>query len=226
MLLRCYAVYQVLLALLLGFKHSYDADHLVAVSNLIIKSRSTLQTFWMSVSWALGHMLTASVITILLYEFRELFLSRFLSHFELAIGAMLIFLGTLSLLSVRSKILHAHVHAHDGEAHEHTHIHILKDDEHYHAHMFGIGIVHGLASNDELLILFTASLGITSLTGILAYVAIFSIGVVAGMVLFGILLSYPIARMSSASLNKVVALTVGAMSIAYGAFMLGTSLAA
>ncbi len=213
-------MYPLLLALMLGFKHSYDADHLVAVSNLIVKSRSTLQTFWMSVSWALGHMLTASIVTILLYQFKELFLSRFLSHFELAVGAMLILLGALSLLSVKSNILHAHVHTHEGEAHEHPHIHISKD-EHYHAHMFGIGVVHGLASNDELLILFTASLGITSLAGILAYVAIFSIGVIAGMVLFGILLSFPITKISSAGLNRIVAFTVGATSIAYGIWMLG-----
>ncbi len=218
-------MYLLLLAMALGFKHSYDPDHLIAVSNLIAKSRSMSQTFWMSVSWALGHMSTASIITVLIYQFKEFFLSRVLSHFELIVGAMLILLGALSLLSIKSNILHAHTHTHAGEIHEHPHIHVSKD-EHYHSHMFGVGIVHGLASNDELLILFTASLGITSLAGILAYVAVFSVGVIAGMVLFGALLSHSIRHISSVSLNKIVTFAVGVISIAYGVWMLGPARAA
>ncbi|MFQ5815503.1 MAG: hypothetical protein ACE5G7_03295 [Candidatus Hydrothermarchaeaceae archaeon] len=213
-------MYLQLLALMLGFKHSYDADHLVAVSNLIVRSRSTRQTFWMSVSWAVGHMLTASIITILLYQFKEFFLTRFLSHFELAVGAMLVILGAVSILSVRSNIFHIHRHSHGEGAHEHPHFHLSRD-QHYHTHMFGIGIVHGLASNDELLILFTASLGITSLAGLLIYVAIFSLGVIAGMVLFGLVMSYPLGRFGEASLNKLVTLTVGTLSIVYGVWILG-----
>lgn len=213
-------MYLQLLSLLLGFKHSYDADHLVAVSNLIVKSRSPRQTFFMSVSWAMGHMLTASIITILLYQFKEFFLTRFLTYFELAVGAMLVVLGAASILSVKYDLLHAHSHSHDGETHKHPHFH-LAQDEHYHTHMFGIGIVHGLASNDELMILFTASLGITSLPGLLIYLMIFTIGVITGMVLFGIAMSYSIRKISAGSFNRLITLGVGALSIIYGSLMLG-----
>ncbi len=215
-------MYLLLLALMLGFKHSYDADHLMAVSNLIVKSKSQRQTFWMSVSWAFGHMLTASIVTILLFQFKEFFLSRFLSHFELVVGGMLVVLGAVSLISIKRDVLHVHTHSHDEEGtHEHPHIHIAKD-EHFHSHMFGIGIVHGLASNDELLILFAASLGISSLAGILSYVAIFSVGVIAGMVLFGYAITYPISTFGSESINKAVSFVVGTLSIIYGAWILGT----
>src|SRR5437870_8246664 len=57
----------IVLALALGFKHSYDADHLVAVSNLITRSGSIRKTSLISVSWAAGHMVTAAIITVLLY---------------------------------------------------------------------------------------------------------------------------------------------------------------
>jgi hypothetical protein len=204
---------------MLGFKHSYDADHLVAVSNLIIKSRSTRQTFLMSASWAAGHMITASAITILLYQFKGFFFARFLPHFELAVGIMLVILGAVSVVSIKYEIFHIHKHTHDAGEHEHPHFHLRKG-EHYHTHMFGIGIVHGLASNDELLILFTASLGITSLAGLLIYVSIFSLGVIAGMVLFGLLISYPVSRTKSASFNTFVTLVVGSVSIGYGIWIL------
>ena len=70
------------LALALGFKHSYDADHLVAVSNLLSRSKDLRRTTLMSVSWAAGHMLTASGITVILFVFRELLLRPFLDAFE------------------------------------------------------------------------------------------------------------------------------------------------
>src|SRR3972149_3109893 len=85
------------LALALGVKHSYDADHLVAVSNLRTRSKNLRRTIAMSVSWALGHMLTASGVTLILFVFREAFLAQFLAIFELAVAAMLIAIGLVSL---------------------------------------------------------------------------------------------------------------------------------
>ncbi|MEE9612716.1 MAG: sulfite exporter TauE/SafE family protein [Desulfatiglandales bacterium] len=216
-------MYLHLLALMLGFKHSYDADHLVAVSNFLVKSKSRRETFWMSMSWATGHMLTASIVTILIFQFKDFFLTRILSHFELVVGAMLVVLGLVSILSTRLDLLHIHSHTHDDETHEHPHVHISKD-EHYHSHMFGIGIVHGLASNDELLILFTAALGISSLAGLLSYVAIFSVGVIGGMILFGYVVTVPLSKINANSLNKMVSIVVGSLSIVYGLWLLRPSL--
>ena len=66
----------IVLAVALGFKHSYDADHLVAVSNFLARSTSLRKTTLMSMSWAAGHMATASIITVLLYFGREVFFPR------------------------------------------------------------------------------------------------------------------------------------------------------
>ncbi len=52
------------LARALGFKQSYDADHLVAASILTAGSKDLTKTSWMSARWAVGHMLTAGVIAI------------------------------------------------------------------------------------------------------------------------------------------------------------------
>ena len=208
----------VALALALGFKHSYDADHLVAVSNFLARSTSLRKTTLMSLSWAAGHMATASVITVVLYVGRDVFLAKFLEPLEFAVAVMLIVLGSLSLaweFELLPKLGHAHRHRHDGEP-EHEHVHIHRHPYRDHGAMFGIGIVHGLASNDELLILFVSALSVTSLAGLIAGVAVFSAGVVIGMVSFGFALVAPIRRWNEKRVRRAVALVAGVLSIVYG----------
>lgn len=204
------------LSLALGFKHSYDADHLVAVSNLLMRSGSLRKTSLMSLSWAAGHMITATVVTILLFVFRDVFLAQFLAHFELAVAFMLAAIGVLGIL-YELGFLHSHAHRHEAEEHAHAHVHMGRSNEH--RTMFGIGIVHGLASNDELLVLFVASLSVTSLPGLLGGVGLFSLGVVFGMVVFGVGMTYPILRWGSARVRRVVNLTVASLSIAYATLL-------
>ena len=86
--------------------------------------------------------------------------------------------------------------------------------------MFGIGIVHGLASNDELLMLFTASLAITSMGSLILALGIFSLGVVAGMVLFAAIFSYPLVKMHNERIYKFVSLGTGSVGIFYGILVL------
>jgi len=206
-------------ALALGIKHSFDADHLVGVSNILTKSRSLLQTIKMSFSWAIGHMLTAILITILLFTFRDSILPFVLDKFELLVAIMLIALGAISLYQAR--FFHAHKHKHGNSAHEHVHIHLKNNEsDHVHKHMFGVGIVHGLASNDELLLLLTISLGLSSLFDMVLGVAIFSLGVVIGMIAFGLFITYPILKIKSETIVRMVNGTVGVVSVVYGAMML------
>ncbi|MBI2550147.1 hypothetical protein HYV83_03110 [Candidatus Woesearchaeota archaeon] len=206
------------LALLLGFKHSYDADHLIAVANLLRKTQTLKSALKMSASWALGHMITAAIVTTILYVFRESLLTAFLASFEKIVGVMLILLGLFSLKDLFG--LHSHVHEHEGLRHEHPHHHVQDFKGHIHKHMLGIGVIHGLASNDELLILFTASLGLTTLGNVLLGVAVFSLGVVAGMVLFALLFSYPLLKSKSDAVYKAITLVTGIVSVAYGMLML------
>ena len=207
-----------LLALVLGFKHSYDADHIVAVSNILKNSKSVKNAFKISMSWAAGHMITAALVTTALFAFKDSFLPIFLGHFEKIVGFMLIALGIYSIHSTFR--MHSHEHSHNGILHRHFHLHKKAEEHrHYHKHMLGIGIIHGLASNDELLMLFTASLGITTLGGIIAGIGIFSIGVVLGMLLFAAMFTYPLIKCSSAKLYRAISFLTGGTSVAYGIYM-------
>lgn len=212
-----------LLAVALGFKHSYDADHLVAVSNLIARSPSLRTTTIMSLSWAAGHMATASIITIVLFLGREAFLVAVLEPLEIAVAVMLILLGGVSLaweLGIVPKFGHPHRHRHGREPRPHEHAHVHFGGYREHGTMFGIGIVHGLASNDELLILFVSALSVTSLAGVVAGVAVFSAGVVIGMISFGLALTYPLKRWNARTVRRIVTLVAGALSVAYGVLIL------
>jgi len=205
----------MLLALVLGFKHSYDSDHLIAVSNILRKADSVKSSAKVGFSWALGHMLTATIITIILFIFKESFLNNVLPHFERFVGIMLILLGLVSL----KELFSFHSHRHNGIVHSHSHIH-LKKNNHSHAHIFGIGIIQGLASNDELLILFTASFAVTSLGALLAGLTIFSLGVVLGMIFFVMLFSYPLIKANSEKIYNAMSFGTGSIGVLYGALML------
>ncbi|MBI2654746.1 sulfite exporter TauE/SafE family protein [Candidatus Woesearchaeota archaeon] len=207
------------LALVLGFKHSYDSDHLIAVSNILRKADSVKSSIKVGLSWAAGHMLTATVITIILFAFRESFLNNVLPHFEKIAGIMLIALGIFSLRDFLS--FHSHRHSHGNLAHSHTHIHTKKNKHsHSHAHMFGIGIVQGLASNDELLMLFAASLAVTSIGSLILALGMFSLGVAAGMVLFAAIFAYPLVKMHSEKAYRLVSFGTGSIGIFYGILIL------
>ena len=199
----------IALALILGIKHSFDADHIVAVSTYMTRAKKIKPALRSSVYWAAGHMLTASVITYLLFSFKELFLSAYLSSFESLVAVMLIVLGVFAMKDVRN----LHMHKHYGVAHIHLHPH----EEH--KHMLGIGIIHGLASNDELLVLITAEIGLTSLFGMLIGLFVFSVGVVLGMLVFSSLVAYPAIKYGS-KIQRGIITASGVLSILYGCAML------
>ena len=211
------------IAIILGIKHSFDVDHLVAVSGFLSNSPSTKRSVKLSISWALGHMVTATIITILLFVFRETLLNEILNNMELLVAFMLIIIAILTL-AWEFDIIHFHRHTHVHEEskepikHSHLHIHLpnLKD----HESMVGIGFIHGLASNDELLILMTISLGISELWAILIGVVFFTTGVIMGMVAYGVIINYPNQKFGHRRVTRVVNVTIASMTLIYGFWLL------
>lgn len=193
-----------------GVKHTFDADHVLAVTSL-----SRGKPFQASMHWAVGHMLTAAVITVLLFVFKDLFLTHWLSGLEAVVAIMLIAVGLVALKDLRG--FHAHTHSHGSFTHSHPHLHSSRG--HDHRHVFGVGVVHGLASNDELLILLTLSIGLSSIFGLAIGLLVFGTGVLSGMALFSLLIS----RIQKISWGlKALVGGSGMMSVLYGSFLLIT----
>lgn len=205
------------LALALGFKHAYDPDHVVAVSNVIARSNGLKKTSLLSVSWALGHMVTAATITVLLFAFKEIFLTEMLPVLEMLVVAMLVLIGVIALLW-EFNVLHIHEHWHGLFKHRHLHAHAGKHGAH--GTMFSIGVIHGVASNDELLLLLIIALGVTSLGGLLVSVTAFTVGVVVGMIIFGVAMSYPLLRWRKAKVRRIVTVAAAVLSLVYALLLL------
>lgn len=213
----------VALAMGLGSKHAYDADHLVAVGNILTGSNSLRRTLTLVPFWVAGHMSTALAITLALWFSKEAYLKEFLTQLDVAVAVMLLGLGAWRILVfIQRRRGHAHEHAHRlGEwftRHTHGHFHLQR----YRSHLglLGIGVVHGLSSNDEILVLATTALAVSTLGGLLVGIAIFSIGVTLGMLLFGVGLTYPLIRKGGERARDIAKLVAGVTCVIYGVWLL------
>ena len=229
----------MILAIVLGIKHSLDADHVVAISGMLTRSYSVRKTITLSTAWAMGHMLTASIITFILYFFKEIVLEPILQNFELIVALMLIIIGVLTLaweFDIINFGKHSHGHKHESgvihnheegipetdgkiEEYEHAHIKVL-DYKREHATISGIGVIHGLASNDELLLLLTLTLGFRQFSMILLGILIFTIGVVLGMVLYGTVLTYTVTASRREQIIKIINVVISILAITYAFYIL------
>ena len=167
-----------ILAFIMGIKHAFDADHVLLVSNFLSRTKRLDESLNISLNWGVGHMLTAGIITLIIfYNVNSRPVVMLLENFEIIIASIMVVMGIISL-TIGIPLQHKHEHNHDGIKHEHVHTHrvggfIKKDLKSHHA-SFGVGIIHGLASNDELFIVLILGLGIGSVTTLLGALFLFS----------------------------------------------------
>jgi len=115
-------------------------------------------------------------------------------------------------------LFHRHEHEHATTRHEHEHPHLR--DYREHGLMLGIGLVHGLASNDEILVLLLPVLAVTSLATLLTGVGFFSLGVVLGMIVFAWAITFPARRWSTERVQRAVRIAASVLSLVYGLALL------
>lgn len=205
------------LAFALGIKHAFDADHLVAVGNLLTRARDVAHSARLSLWWALGHLLTAGAISLLLFYGKSTFWPGFVSRLDVLVPVMLIAVGLWGLL-IATRRVHAHRHAHGPRAHAHLHVHL--DPSHGAKAMGGIGLVHGLASNDELLLILGSVLGASSVGEVLTLVGVFSAGVVLGMTAYAAALHWSVSEARRPAVAWWANVTFSVLSIAYAGWLL------
>ncbi len=182
----------------LGLKHALDADHLAAVSTLVSERKSLLGSSIVGVLWGLGHtiaLLAAGMGVILLH----LEIGRSTAQgLEFGVAVMLIVLGVNALWRLgRGGHLHVHAHEHGGRVHLHPHVHDgsaqLAPGSH---HSFGltarpvlVGMMHGLAGSAAVMLLVLSTIH-SPLVGF-AYITVFGVGSIGGMLLMSALVSVP-----------------------------------
>lgn len=218
------------LGFLLGVEHALDADHVVAVSTIVSRSRNLFRAALMGAVWGLGHTTTLFIVGgLIMVILRVAIPDTIALSFEFVVGIMLVVLGLTVLRTWFIDRRHTHDHAHEAALaapdpiatteHAHPHAHHV-GVEHEHAHSlrrpFFIGIVHGMAGSAALFLLALSQ--IESTVGALVYILVFGIGSVAGMLLVTTAISLPfvISAQRFQNLNGVIRLASGSLSILLG----------
>ena len=223
----------LVLGILLGSKHSLDPDHVVAVSTIVSEYKNPLRSFWVGISWGLGHTTTLLILGTVIIAMRLTIPERMALLFEFAVGVMLVGLGIQVIYSFRKKKVHQHAHGHEEEAHHHFHSHSKSPEhvpEHHNTHGIGkpflrgksyvIGLVHGVAGSAALALLVLAS--IESPIAGLAYILLFGLGSVLSMGIMTVIIGLPfvISAGRLPNLNRTIQFAVGSLSILFGGFLM------
>ncbi len=188
-----------ILAASLGFRHAFEIDHLAAVSNIVTKRNSVFLAMKDGTFWGLGHTSSILVTGLVMLLLRWAIPQHYFQSMEGAVGAMIIGLGIFRLWQFFRETpvrIHSHQHIHETKIHSHVHIHTNADEIHSHKHLhkvsFGVGIVHGLAGSGVLIA--AAMAAMKTVGSSLLFLAIFSIGCIAGMMIAAGVLGLPFSK--------------------------------
>lgn len=229
----------VALGFFLGMRHATDADHVVAVTTIVSRERSVRSAALIGVLWGLGHTLTIFIVGSILILFGVVIPPRLGLTMELSVGLMLILLGLFNLSGriewIRQKFAAgtARPHSHGGVVHTHDVACESADSEaapsltwmdrtfgrlglYQSLRPLAVGIVHGLAGSAAVALLVLTTIRIPALA--IAYLLVFGLGTVAGMMLItaAIALPFTVSQNRFSRMNRVLAAASGVISLAFG----------
>ncbi len=213
------------LGLLLGLKHAFDSDHLIAVSTIVTRERSAWRSLWIGLFWGIGHTFTLLMVGLIVLGLKKQIPPPVGLSLECLVGLVLIGLGLTTLYDCWRKRVHAHSHVHAGAPHLHFHMH-EDSPAHQHPHPVRlgfrpllVGMVHGLAGSAALMLLVLATIPSPALG--LMYIVIFGGGSIVSMGLVSLLMGlfFSLATDRLHDLEHGVRLAIGTLSTAFGVWM-------
>jgi high-affinity nickel-transport protein len=229
----------------LGMRHATDPDHVIAVSTIVSQYRDTRRAALIGVFWGLGHTVTIFVVGTAIIVFNLVIPARLGLTMELSVGLMLILLGGWNLLSFVNSVpaaqvrenqpmFHSHPHSHGDYIHTHAHghapeVHLHSPDQNPLARLdrslgsrtvyqacrpLVVGIIHGLAGSAAVALLILAS--IRNSNWAIAYLLVFGLGTIAGMVLITVSIASAFQFASASFFGRRLAMLSGLVSLAFG----------
>ena len=226
----------VMFGFFLGMRHATDADHVVAVSTIVSRERSIWRAAGIGALWGIGHTLTILVVGGAIILLKWEIPPRIGLSMELGVGVMLVLLGLLNLTgivdSTRRSLalvrgwrawLHWHPFSGGGMLAPHRHQDRLDEPSDrgvvQSLRPLAIGVVHGLAGSAAITLLVLAT--IRNSVWAAAYLLVFGIGTVAGMVLVTTTIALPfmVAGERFAKPNRRLQVVTGLLSVGFGLFL-------
>lgn len=234
----------LLFGFFLGMRHATDSDHVIAVTTIVSRQRNIGAAASTGIFWGIGHTLTLLFIGGTIILFGVVLPERFGMSLEFCVALMLILLGGLNLRAAfrgaKNPIpdyagIHHHVHRHSDYIHSHTHGH--EPGTHGHAEedvppakldrLFGrstfyqalrpmlIGVVHGLAGSAAVALLVLPI--IHNPIWALAYLIIFGVGTIVGMMLITAAIAVPVSYSTRFQfLHRHLGTAAGLLSLGFG----------
>jgi high-affinity nickel permease len=188
----------------LGVKHSIEADHLAAVSTIVSERKSVWSASLVGGIWGIGHtfaiLVAAMAVALLHFRINE-HVAQFL---EFCVALMLMILGANVVRKVlRGGTLHMHMHRHGSHQHVHLHTHgrnqganpSTHHDVRFIARPLIVGLVHGMAGSAALMLLVLSTIPSDAIA--LAFIVLFGVGSIGGMMLMSAIMSMPLRFISN-----------------------------
>jgi len=220
----------------LGLKHAIEADHLAAVSTIVSERKSVWSASLVGGLWGIGHTVSLFIAGVMVMLFRFEISDRMALALEFCVALALVALGTDSLRKVaRAGQLHIHIHRHGNKLHAHPHLHddstvhepIHDEDTKTHSHHdiafkarpLIVGMIHGFAGSGAVMLLVLST--IASRPVGLAYIFIFGLGSVGGMILMTMLVGLPLQLTANRYrwVEWAVRAASGLFSLGFGLFL-------
>ena len=238
----------LLFGFFLGMRHATDSDHVIAVTTIVSRQRTIASAAWTGIFWGIGHSLTLLFIGGAIILFGIVVPERLGMSLEFCVALMLILLGALNLRATfravetvaeqKDNSHHHHAHLHGDYVHDHPHGHQRATHGHaeeavppakldrwfgrsrfYHAlRPIMIGTVHGLAGSAAVALLVLPI--IHEPIWAMAYLLLFGIGTIAGMMLITAAIAVPISYSTRFQfLHRRLAPAAGFLSLGFGLFL-------
>jgi high-affinity nickel-transport protein len=196
------------LGVLLGMRHAGDADHVLAVSTIVARHRTLRGGLAVGAVWGLGHTLTILVVGGAMIVFRVAVPPALGLTMEMTVAVMLVALGVSSLRGARPErpesVACTRVEPPDAIALSR----LLRP--------LVVGLAHGLAGSAAVVLLVLGS--IDDPRWALAYLALFGVGTVVGMMLITAAIAAPMAYAArrSGGVDRHLRVATGVLSVAVG----------
>lgn len=233
----------ILLGFFLGMRHATDPDHVIAVTTIVGRERTMLHAAIIGAVWGIGHTVTILTVGSAMILLKLTIPPRVGLSMELAVAGVLILLGLSNLTGFTHRAIEwftirwhgpgAHSHLVLGRVMIHTHdpaseslvwnngvsqswrtlgpIDILRP--------LTVGIIHGLAGSAGVTLLVLATISRPGWA--IAYLLVFGLGTIAGMMLITAVIALPFAYTLRhfAQLNKGLVVVSGVISLTFGLFL-------
>jgi len=218
----------------LGLKHATEPDHLAAVSTIVSNRKNVWSASLVGGLWGVGHTISLFVAGILVILLHFEINGRMAQVLEFCVALMLIVLGLDTLRKLaRGGQIHWHVHKHGGITHVHPHVHdeatahphekTAEENTHHGLKLSPrpliVGMIHGLAGSGALMLLILSTIS-SPAVGI-AYILVFGVGSIGGMMLMSLLVGLPFHFTANrfARADLFLRGAAGLFSLGFGLFM-------